>query len=80
VPTARDEVVKVATPDEVLPVPISVVPSRNVTVSPFGMLPELARTVAVKVTAVPKAACELEDLRDVLVGSLESTVSLKGVA
>ena len=47
-----EEVVRVATPPEVAPVPITVVLSRNVTSSPSGIGPYFgfAVTVAVNVT------------------------------
>src|SRR5271155_5215169 len=49
----RDEVVKVATPPLVWPVPISVVPSSNVTTSSSGIAPSVDVTVAVNVTDCP---------------------------
>jgi hypothetical protein len=48
-----DEVVKVATPEAVVPVPIAVAPSYNLTVSPSGIGPPVDVTVAVNVTACP---------------------------
>jgi hypothetical protein len=39
VPTVREEVVNFATPLEVFPVPIAVVPSKNVTTPPSGTVP-----------------------------------------
>jgi hypothetical protein len=54
--------VMVAVPLERVPVPSTVVPFLNVTVSPSGMLPEVEVTVAVKVTACPTVeGFELED-------------------
>ena len=53
VPTGNVEVVKVAMPPLKAPVPSTVVPSLNVTVSPSGGEPSLEVTTAVKVTACP---------------------------
>jgi hypothetical protein len=52
----REEVVNVATPLAVVPVPIAVGPSKNVTSSPFATLPKVDVTVAVNVTGCPR--CE----------------------
>lgn len=52
-PTARVDVVSIALPPLSVPVPRAVVPSLNVTV-PVGV-PDVAVTVAVKVTAWSKA-------------------------
>jgi hypothetical protein len=49
-PAFKDEVLKVALPPLRLPVPSTVGPLLNVTISPFGGEP---LTVAVKVTACP---------------------------
>jgi len=48
-----EEVVNVATPLTVEPVPIAVVPSKNVTSSPSGIAPWLDDTVALNVTDCP---------------------------
>src|SRR5260370_25941861 len=47
------DVVNVATPLVVVPVPIAVVPSKKVTSSPSGIVPWFGVTVAVKVTGCP---------------------------
>ena len=53
VPTLSVEVVKLAEPPLNVPVPRTVVPFLNVTVSPSGGAPALDVTTAVKVTACP---------------------------
>src|SRR5271157_1387248 len=53
VPTGNAEVVKLAEPPLNVPVPSTVVPFINVTVSPLGGAPALEVTAAVKVTACP---------------------------
>lgn len=53
VPTFRVEVEKLAEPPLKVPVPSAVVPFINVTVSPFGGVPALEETTAVKVTDCP---------------------------
>jgi hypothetical protein len=54
VPAARAVVVNVATPAVSDPVPMVVVPSMNLTVSPFAGVPAVELTVAVRATAPPK--------------------------
>ena len=53
VPTLSVEVVKLAEPPLNAPVPSTVLPFMNDTVSPFGGAPMLEVTTAVKVTAFP---------------------------
>src|SRR6266850_2101547 len=50
VPAFSDDVVKVAAPCDVVPVPICLVPSKNVTVTPSAIGPRVDVMVAVKVT------------------------------
>ena len=67
-PTARDDVEKVATPEESVPLPSVVVPSRKVTV-PLGVPEPLGVTVAVKVTLVPVTTVVAEANRVVVVAA-----------
>jgi hypothetical protein len=53
-PFGSEEVIKVAEPPLSVPVPNTVVPLSNETVSPSGGAPALERTVAVKVTSWPE--------------------------
>jgi hypothetical protein len=53
VPTGRVEVVKLAEPPLNVPVPHTVLPVMNETVSPFGGAPRLEVTAAVKITFSP---------------------------
>ena len=75
-PTARAEVVNVATPPLSVPVPIGLPPSRNVTV-PEGTPAAGAtgETVAVKVTDWPKIEALCDEVTTVVVFPL-STVTL----
>ena len=67
-PTASVEVVKVACPPLVVPVPRGVAPSLNVTISPLGMAaPLLLVTVAVKVTGCPPNDGFTDEVRVVVV-------------
>src|SRR5208283_59333 len=52
-PVASVEIVKVAVPPANVPVPNTLVPCRNVTVSPLGGAPAFELTFAVKVTGCP---------------------------
>ena len=61
----------VTTPPLVVPKPICVLPTLNVTVSPLGIVPELRRTVAVKVTVCPIAEGEA-DVWSRTVGGVET--------
>src|ERR1700680_876630 len=84
IPLASVDVLKVALPAERAPVPMIVVPSLNVTV-PVGV-PEVALTVAVKVTGWPKVDGFNEEARVVVVatavglGSTNTTASSFGEA
>ena len=61
-PVDNDETVRVATPDEIVPVPSVVVPSLNVT-TPEGADPV---TVAVNTVAPPKVVGFVPDVRAVV--------------
>src|SRR5208337_4982991 len=69
-PARNVEVVKLAEPPLNDPVPSTVVPSLNVTVSPSGGAPELEVTTAVKVTACPYVDGLGEDESAVVVATL----------
>src|SRR5439155_15144333 len=74
VPVANDEVLNEALPPLSVPVPSVVVPSENVTV-PVGV-PELALTVAVKVTDCPKTDGFAFEARAVVVERVQVNVKL----
>ncbi len=76
-PTARAEVVNVATPPLSVPVPMGLPPSRNVTV-PVGVPAPgaTAETVAVKVTDWPKTDGWTDEVTVVAVFALLTTCGL----
>jgi len=79
VPTVSEEVVKLATPADVLPVPTAVPSSANVTSSPFGIVPKIDVTVAVKVTGCPTMEGDPDVVTTVFVPPLISSVSMGDV-
>ena len=73
-PTGSDDVVNVATPDVVVPVPIELTPLKKVTVSPFGTV---GATVAVNVTATPDGAELGDDVVKVVVVGIWFTTCVR---
>jgi hypothetical protein len=73
VPVAKADVDRVAAPFFVRPVPMGIPPSSNVTISPFGMAPDIGVTVAVNVTSCPANAGEPDEARVVVVEILLTT-------
>jgi hypothetical protein len=73
VPTARVEVIKLAEPPLKVPVPNTVVPCLNVTVSPSGGAPEPEVTAEVKVTVCPEVDGFGEDESVVVVATFFTT-------
>jgi hypothetical protein len=67
-------VLKVATPPLVLPEPICVLPFAKATVSPFGIVPEVRRIVAVKVTVCPIAEGDADVCSETVGGVVTGSV------
>jgi hypothetical protein len=66
-PTGNADVVRVATPPEMVAVPIAVAPLKKVTVPEGAVLPLVARTADVSVTVEPWVRLDDEAERDVVV-------------
>jgi hypothetical protein len=65
----KEDVVNIATLLAVVPVPISVLPSKNVTSSPFGTVLYVHATVAVNVTGCPTWEGDPDVVNVVVVGA-----------
>jgi hypothetical protein len=65
----KEDVANVAMPLVVVPVPIDVVPSKNVTSSPFGTEPYVHFTFAVNVTDCPTLEGDPDVVNFVVVGA-----------
>ena len=80
VPILSVEVTKLAAPPLNVPVPSTVVPFMNETVSPFGGAPAAELTTAVKVTASPEVDGFGEDVSVVVVISIGRGVTSNATA